>query len=444
MLDDTFDSLAGNRPASEILRGALGPDDIARIGKAYTPEIIAAAEKEVLDSIADNTGMYGIREGLKRVRDFARKAVPQKLANHTLAEAMHDIAGTVRANLDDLVVKTATESGAYIPPTFKRDWGFLQPLEKGALKADWTPIANNLGSNTFAKMATAGMVGGLMGSPDEDIGTILSRMAIGSLVGAGAQKLTGAAGIKALSGLAGLARKLPGLANKIAANPNAAATVGGGLASLFANGKPPEGIETPGQIPIDETGNASQEPQGLIESDPVNMQRIDEGIQREFIKQTNGFYGAPDESNPTFTEFRDTVLWALKDQGESPAINPKLAANVMFSDPKQREKFLAAIDADQRIRSNWEGAAPTFGTPVLGSIGGAVQGFLKPEAQAAKASLMTAIKDATGGDKAMENAINTILTRRGSEKEKFDKIMAIIRKAQPVGARALELGRGTP
>jgi hypothetical protein len=447
--DQVYDSAAGNRPAKDVLAGLLDPEDTQFLAQKYqgNPEALKAAQDSILQDIGNVSGAAPIREQLKNIAEHARNAKVNPalpFADAQFNAARYDIAKTLRNNLDTSVMRVAEDSGIPIDPNFKRDWGFLQPLEKGALKADWTPATGGLGSNTFPKFAMGAILPGSMGvsgfvsgDNNQDIGTRLANAAAGTVLGYGLQKGLGRLGVKGAALMNTLANKAPGIAENLAENTGAVQTVSAGLGSLISpqSAAVPPGTATAGYAG-GRTGAPTSAP-GPIESDPVNMGRIENGLNMAWLQQTRGLYGPANESNQLYKRFHDSAMYALTDNGQSAQINPRLAANLMFQDPKQKEAYLKTIDAQEKLESAFPTAGRTMG--LAGSVFG---GIGHPEASAAHASIVKAVSDAAGGGKEVESAVNRILRGTGSQQEKFAKLMNIIKVANPQGAQAMALGGG--
>jgi hypothetical protein len=291
-------------------------------------------------------------------------------------------------------------------------------------------------SGAFNSIASG--AGGIAGGP---LGALLTHGAaqIAQKVGSGAVNRTIgelAAGVRPLTeqlmpAAEGLANS--GIPGAIGSAALPASRLAGALGSQYVNGED----QSPPAMPSNPATFVQPGQAGIIESDPVNMQRINSGIDLEWYNQTKGLYGPPGDDNPTYQQFKQGAMWALHDNGQSKVINPRLAANVMFQDPKQKENYLKTAEAQEKLQTAFPVADRTLGP--VGSIAG---GLFHPEASAARGDILKAAGEATGGGKEMESAVNRILRAPGSQAGKFQKIMSLIRTANPAGAQDLALGQG--
>jgi hypothetical protein len=230
------------------------------------------------------------------------------------------------------------------------------------------------------------------------------------------------------------ASKIPELLNRGAPLASRLASAGGTIAQR-ADAQPFE--DQPARTPGTPGTNGQLGAQlgaapGIVESDPVNMQRLDSGIARGWFGLTNGYYGDASEDNPNFVDYKTGVMNAIKDNGQSPTINPKLAANVMFANPDQREAFINAITAKRQLGASMP---LTRGpTDVIGNI-------FHPEAQAAKGQIVETLSKAIGGGEEGKKAIQRILNGLDSKKSKFEKLTKLL-QSNPSINKAMTLGGG--
>lgn len=410
-LDDVYENAVGGAKGSEVLRGALKPEDRAMLEARYDAPVLQEAIDKVMGPVQNRTGMANIRGKLEDIAKYARpdKGL-SKEPSQEVADAMFDVAKKIRSNLDDAVLKTAQAQGINIPPDFKRQYGLLMPIAKGEVRSEITPTKSGLGSPTFEKAAAATLLGGgssLLGSPDEDIGKKIERAVGGAALGFGGGKLLTQAlrkGVSSADTLAGIARTF---APKIAENAGA---VGSIAARASANTNRAINEAAP-----------KTEGEAVAAKDGAELGQApsrDDYMSNVLSKLTD--YAKANGVDPNSQDFKDfirTVGTATIGEDGQP-FDARALSGMFYPDPGEREKFVRALDASRSMAAN-------LGT-ALKSAGGVAGLGANPDIVMGKQIALEKLGDtignlakAYGGDEAKaKKRVATIIASGANQSEK--------------------------
>lgn len=437
LVNDHFESAFPNSSASDLLNMSTTEDDLAPIWKMANSDVAKASLNKIGQDLAGVDGLANVRRYLDNgIADTYKPGATSQSA----AEAQRALFSTLRSNLDEMVTDTAKKAG--LPADFdtmKKEYLPLRAYAASDAKATMKVARTNTGSPTWEKMAMAGGGGALGLTQGDDIQTRIQNALLYGSLGYGAKRfgekaadIAGATSVPLLKKLAAASKG--GILRKLGANPELAGTVGAGIGSV-AGQTAGTVAGSPDVVAAGMTGQgAAPGNPGEVESDPVNMNRLNAGIATEFMQATQGYYGGPDNSNPIFQRFHDSMMTAMKDNGQSDKINPRLAAGIMFQNPEQRDSYIKGLEAEQKMGKAFPVAAPALGPQNL------LGGLFHPERGAAKSDILKAVADATGNDKGIQSAANRILNGTASQDVKFKKLMDMIRTANPQLAEAQKLG----
>lgn len=406
-LDDVYEKVAGGKTGAQVLAGALGPDDMARLADKYDPATIEAAIGNISTPLANRTGLANIRGKLE---DLAKYARTKGTGVAEVDDATFDIAKTIRRNLDDAVMKTAEEAGVKIPPNFKREYGLLMPIAKGEVKSDIAPSKFNLGSPTFEKAAAATLLGGgssLLGGSDEDWQTKLARGAAGAALGFGASKALGALTRKGVASADTLAGLLEKAAPKIAEAAPGAAIMGGRVAeNVQREAAKAAAPTTPDEAEAASDGAEAGQTVGTPQYTTLILGKLSE------FATANGI--EPDSQD--YKDFVQAVGSATMSSDGQP-FDPRKMAKLLYPDAGQREKYLTALDVSQRLSASLAPAVKAKGG-VFG-IGEDVEERINRETALNKlGELVADVSKGQGTEKKARDQLATILGSRATQAEK--------------------------
>lgn len=351
-LDDTFESVAGNKPASEFLKGVLDQADLADLTAKYDAETVKKAVEQVMNTVGPKTGLPRTRESLDKIIQYARKATPDKLPDQQFADALGDIAGRVRNNLDEAVINLAESQGAKIPPNFKKEWGLLQPIAKGEVRSEITPSKFNLGSPTWEKAVAGSLIGGV-GTGAMTPGDIEDRLKMGvegAILGGLGTKAISAGLTRAVGKADTLAGKLRSIAPAIAEAPGLGAIAGGRAAADVVNAAAKEAKP--------KTEEQAQAADIGAEGGKVEVTGQPEAYLKNVDNRINEFWATSgaEQMYPGQLQVFKMILAQMTDN-----FNPEKTAGILFPMKDEREKFLKAYQVSKRLTASFALAekAPT-------------------------------------------------------------------------------------
>lgn len=350
-LDDTFESVAGNKPASEFLKGVLDQADLADLTAKYDAETVKKAVEQVMNTVGPKTGLPRTRESLDKIIQYARKATPDKLPDQQFADALGEIAGRVRNNLDEAVINLAEMKGATIPPNFKKEWGLLQPIAKGEVRSDIAPTKLGLGSPTYEKFIGGSLLGAGGGAlTPGDVEDKIKYGVGGAIIGGLGTRALSRLATKGVAGLDTLAGKLEKIAPAVAAAPGLGAIAGGRAAADIV------GASTEAAKPATEPEAKAAE-MGA-EGGKAEATGQPEAYLKNVDNRINEFWATSgaEQMYPGQLQVFKMILSQMTDN-----FNPEKTAGILFPMKDEREKFLKAYQVSKRLTASFASAekAPT-------------------------------------------------------------------------------------
>jgi hypothetical protein len=408
-----YEAKVGGLKGSQVLAGALSPQDMAKLQEKYDPDTIKEALEKLMGPVQNRTGFQSIRGKLEDRIKFARSG---KMENNEVANAMFDAGKTIRDNLTQAVIKSAKESGIEVPENLYHEYGLMFPIARGEIKSEMTPTKLPIGSPTFGRAAGAAVLGGgsLLGDQDTDIGTKVARAAAGSVLGfAGGKALS--KGMRELIAhgdtLAGLARNV---APKIAEKAGAVATTG---ARLSANTN--RAIQ-------DAAPTTQGEAEAAQDGATLGQASSQDYMSQVLAKLTD--YAKANGVEPDTQDFKDfirTVGSATIGEDGSP-FDAEALSGMFYPNPEERAKFTRALKVSRGLSSN-------LGT-ALKSAGGVIGIGENPETKIAKTTALdklseivgSAAKASGGTEAAAKKMLATIVNSKTSQTEKRRMIQAMM------------------
>jgi phage gp16-like protein len=412
-LTKAYEAKVGGLKGSEVLAGALSPQDMATLQSKYDPDTIKEALEKLMGPVQNRTGFQAIRDKLEDQIKFARSG---KMENNEVANAMFDAGKTIRDNLTQAVIKSAKDSGINVPDNLYHEYGLMLPIARGEIKSETTPTKFPIGSPTFGRVAGATILGGgsLLGDKDTDLGTKVARAAAGSVLGfAGGKALS--KGMRELIAhgdtLAGLARNV---APDVAENAGSIATAGARLAANANRAVQEAAPATQGQA------------EAAKEGADLGQASRNDYMSQVLAKLTE--YARANGVEPDTQDFKDfvrTVGSATTGEDGQP-FDAKELAGMFYPDPRERAKFVRALEVSRGLSAN-------LGT-ALKSAGGIAGIGEDPATKIEKTSALdklaavvgNAAKESVGTDASAKKMLATIINSHTSQTEKRKMIQAMM------------------
>jgi hypothetical protein len=320
-----------------------------------------------------------------------------------------------------------------------REYGVLENVVAPAVWRSESALPSMSGGSPTAEKIATQMAMGKIAS-GSDVGQIIGEAAGGNIIG------------RAINTV------LPYLQNRVAASANKSlhkASESDALANVIQKIEKASNVSSPqisrsmaAAVPAVQKGSEIEnldqaealEDEAMLNEVAFN-QDLARGIEENWFLQTGGELGEADINNPDFAEFVQGIMAGLTNNGET-EIDKKLAANILFQDKTERDKYLKLLESENMIAKNIDLAqstVPVKGIPVISKISEYSKNILNPSESAGMArqkigSVVRGAAKTAGIDegKALA-ALDSILSSTGSAEMKRKKIIDILKSYSDSG-----------